>query len=64
MLKINKRKHIAKKSYKEREFGDHEFLKPGHEPYFVCEIEVYTLLIQEVYTFFDYKRYIPFRGGV
>jgi hypothetical protein len=36
MLKINKRKHIAKKSYKEREFGDHEFLKPGHEPYFAC----------------------------
>ena len=52
MLKINKRKHIAKKSYKEREFGDHEFLKPGHEPYFARVEWGYILLsIQEVYTF-------------
>jgi hypothetical protein len=53
MLKINIYFYRAKKSYKEREFGDHEFLKPGHEPYFArVDVEVYILAYEEYILFY------------
>jgi hypothetical protein len=52
MLKISIYFYRAKKSYKEREFGDHEFLKPGHEPYFArVDVEVYVLAYEEYILF-------------